>query len=544
LLVAGPIAVVASLVLAASASAVNLGETAQVTTNTDNGGAGCELREAIAAVTASSDFGGCTVVDTNGLDDHVTFAPAMSGQTIILDGTELDVNDTEADLDITGPGMNQFTISGNDASRIFKVETRTGITGMSLVQGKAPEVSDFAQGGAIESTAVGVNALVLTDVRVADSAATADSSVLASAQGGGIHTTGGPLTLNQSVVTGNFAGAVGTSGAPVVANGGGIFHEDDMTLNDSTISDNDATATTDGSSLADATAGISAGAHLEVSGSTISGNDAIATATGLGGSANARGGLFQAGSSSASSVEQSTIAGNTADSTAGTGGIAFEAGGVDIANDTDIVGSTIALNGPATLTDNIDGANIVVECCANTVENTIIANPRGLGQNCSGVLTSNGFNDDSTGGVAVTSCFSTPQSTDLTSDPLLAAGGLAPNGGLTQTIALQPTSPMIDKGSNADLADPTQDQRGASFTRPVDFSGLANAAGGNGTDIGAFEVQQACPGFTQSTPSTACPTPPAPTPTQPVTTTTKKKKCKKAKKGASSAKKKKCKKKK
>ena len=115
---------------------------------------------------------------------------------------------------------------------------------------------------------------------------------------------------------------------------------------------------------------------------------------------------------------------------------------------------------------------------------------------------------------------------------------------MTQTIALQPTSPVIDKGTAVDLVNSTQDQRGASFVRPVDFSGLANPTGGDGSDIGAFEVQQACFGFTQTTPSTACPSPPSPpAQQQPTTPAPTKKKCKKAKKAAASAKKK-CKKKK
>ncbi len=148
--------------------------------------------------------------------------------------------------------------------------------------------------------------------------------------------------------------------------------------------------------------------------------------------------------------------------------------------------------------------------------------------------TSGGFNDDYS--PAGASCFAPPLATDLTSNPLLAAT-LANNGGPTQTLALQPTSPMIDKGSSGGLTDATHDQRG--FTRPVEFSGIPNAAAGDGTDIGAFEVQLACAG--QATPSTSC-SPPSP-PTQPTTTPSKKKKCKKKGKKAAAAKKK-CKKKK
>jgi hypothetical protein len=158
--------------------------------------------------------------------------------------------------------------------------------------------------------------------------------------------------------------------------------------------------------------------------------------------------------------------------------------------------------------------------------------------NCAGTLTSHGFNDDSS--PAGASCLTTPLVSDLTSDPLLAAAGLANNGGLTQTIALQPTSPVIDQGTNADLTDPGQDQRGAPFPRPVDFSGLPNAD--NGTDIGAFEVQQACTGFTQPTPSTACPSPPGPPSPPPSGTGQRaaaKKHCKKKFKGKAKAKKRK-----
>lgn len=67
-------------------------------------------------------------------------------------------------------------------------------------------------------------------------------------------------------------------------------------------------------------------------------------------------------------------------------------------------------------------------------------------------------------------------------DPRL--GPLARNGGLTETHALIPNSPAIDKGSSFGL---TADQRG--LIRPADLANYANAAGGDGADIGALEVQ-------------------------------------------------------
>ena len=85
--------------------------------------------------------------------------------------------------------------------------------------------------------------------------------------------------------------------------------------------------------------------------------------------------------------------------------------------------------------------------------------------------------------------------TPLTADPLL--GPLQDNGGPTETMAPAVGSPAIDAGSSFGEA---TDQRGD--PRPVDFPGVANAAGGDAADIGAFEVQQTC--GTQANPSEAC----------------------------------------
>ncbi|MEM9511796.1 MAG: calcium-binding protein, partial [Cyanobacteria bacterium P01_E01_bin.48] len=65
-------------------------------------------------------------------------------------------------------------------------------------------------------------------------------------------------------------------------------------------------------------------------------------------------------------------------------------------------------------------------------------------------------------------------------DPQLNPAGLSDNGGPTQTIALLPTSPAIDAGSNPDGL--TVDQRG--FARTVD----GNTNGTATADIGAYEL--------------------------------------------------------
>ncbi|MDQ3815398.1 MAG: hypothetical protein M3347_15885, partial [Armatimonadota bacterium] len=77
-------------------------------------------------------------------------------------------------------------------------------------------------------------------------------------------------------------------------------------------------------------------------------------------------------------------------------------------------------------------------------------------------------------------------------DPRL--GPLANNGGPTQTHALLSGSPTLDQGKRdavtnlpSNSVPVTTDQRG--LPRPLDLSGIANAAGGDGSDIGAFEAR-------------------------------------------------------
>jgi hypothetical protein len=64
---------------------------------------------------------------------------------------------------------------------------------------------------------------------------------------------------------------------------------------------------------------------------------------------------------------------------------------------------------------------------------------------------------------------------------------LQDNGGSTLTQALQSGSPAINQGKNFSHA--RYDQRGPGFVRAFKFPSISNAQGGDGTDIGAFEVQ-------------------------------------------------------
>ena len=97
--------------------------------------------------------------------------------------------------------------------------------------------------------------------------------------------------------------------------------------------------------------------------------------------------------------------------------------------------------------------------------------------NDGGSMTSLGYNLSNDAGAGILN-----SGTDIVNtDPLLAP--LASNGGPTRTHALLSGSPAIDKGRSFFLP---FDQRG--LLRAADSGKFANAAGGDGADIGAFEV--------------------------------------------------------
>ncbi len=226
------------------------------------------------------------------------------------------------------------------------------------------------------------------------------------------------------------------------------------------------------------------------------GGDVTATFAGLtisGGSATYGGGIDNSGTLT---VTDSTITNNYA----GNGGGGIEnTGMLTLTNSTVAFSSTNGRNGGgidnlgtltavnATIAYNTGGGGLYDEAgSTTTLDNTIVA--LNLNAYSYGYA---GPRDITGGSVSAASAYNligSGGSGGLTSgingnlvgvaDPRLAME-LANNGGLTQTIALLPGSPAIDRGSNA-LADEyslTTDQRGAGFPRVV-----------NGTvDIGAFE---------------------------------------------------------
>jgi hypothetical protein len=157
------------------------------------------------------------------------------------------------------------------------------------------------------------------------------------------------------------------------------------------------------------------------------------------------------------------------------GGGLFLSGGSAVITDSTIADNIAGFGG-----DGIFVGNATVE-----IKNTIIA---GNGtQDVSGKVGSLGYNLIGNGDGATITAAAGDQIGTATApiDPLL--GPLQDNGGPTETRALLPGSPAIDKGGAAD--DIATDQRGR--FRPVDAIAIPPAQDGDNSDIGAFEKQAA-----------------------------------------------------
>jgi sugar lactone lactonase YvrE len=259
-----------------------------------------------------------------------------------------------------------------------------------------------------------------------------------------------------------FSGNVTISGLSIVNGspgsgfgGGGIYSQGKLTIAACAISGNTAGA---GGGIANDTPGT-----VNVTNSNISGNTA-----GTGGGISSFG---------IATITNSSISGNTA----GGGGGIYNVPNGNASSTLTITNSTVSGN-TATQSGGLgkDGGGIY-NTSTVTAKNTIIAkNAGGAAPDFSGTLTSQGYN--LIGNTTATTITGTTTGNRLNIDPKL--GPLQDNGGPTFTQALLSGSPAIDGGG---AGGPNTDQRG--FTRPVDSPATPNASGGNGSDIGAYEVQ-------------------------------------------------------
>ncbi|HEU5063778.1 MAG TPA: choice-of-anchor Q domain-containing protein [Solirubrobacterales bacterium] len=348
-------------------------------------------------------------------------------------------------VSILGPGASQLEVrraAGAADFSVFAFSTDAGpssLTGLTVSNGRAALSGGFAVGGGIRNSEGG---LTLTGVVVKGNEAAVEGGTKATAEGGGIYSEG-PLTLRETVVSGNAARASNGS-SETWALGGGV----------------------------------AALGTLTVEASTISGN--VSEVTGGGTRAVAQGGGLVAGVGVA--IERSTISGNTVKAAGAASQVRSQGGGVQM-NDGTLTSSTVSGNS-AISADEARSANLHAGGIGSDsilARNTIVADPLGDANSCDvgglSTLSSGGYNLDEDGSCGF------GQGSDLTGvDPML--GPLADNGGPTATHALLAGSVAIDRGNSFGAV---VDQRG--LPRPVDFTAISNAEGGDGSDVGAFELQ-------------------------------------------------------
>ena len=362
----------------------------------------------------------------------IDFAPALNGQTITLTTGQLVAS---KNLTVTGPGPDKLAVSGNHASRVF-----------------------YIAGG----TTVSISGLTMKD-----------GTVTGFTHGAGIYNDHATLDISNSTITGNSAGG---AGAGIYNNGTFSGSVTNLQINSSTVSNNSSTGYVGGGIYND---GYYGGASVQISNSTISGNSSPVAA----------GGLANIGSFGSASLEisNSTISGNSAGGGNG-GGIANSgdhpgSATLQISNST--ISGNSATTGGGISNDASNGGSASLQ-----IGNTILKAGATGGNisNNSATITSFGYNISSDaagddGGGTGPSGFLNATGDMRNTDALL--GPLQNNGGPTFTQALLDGSPAIDKGK--DLGGTGQDQRGA--PRLAIDPSIPFATGGDGSDIGAYEVQ-------------------------------------------------------
>jgi hypothetical protein len=492
---------------------------------------GCTLRDAVTDASGNSE------------DDVITFQSGLSG-TIVLDPAqgEIPMSGNNA-ITINGPGAGVITVSGDTDqsgtpnagdSRIFHMAGGSSgaitISGLTLTDG----YSNGGDGGAIYDQghpltiagAVVTNSLTTgsandgggisahsassyAPVTVTNSTVSGNRALQGS--GGGVY--GGSVTVKGSTISGNSASGVGgglfsgaakygplqVSGSTISGNtassgGGGIAvtagkYAADSDIVNSTITQNNSDFFGAGIDVA---GGQNTGDSLDITHTTISRNGNTSSSTLHGGGLSLTGtmrGTFR--------LTDSTISGNGADRG---GGVNIGVGGTTQQRQDatlEFNNSTIAANRATT-----SGGGIYLSYYGNgsggyksdtiPLTSTVVAGnaaPSGGDLDRSDQSTSGGFD-------LSFSMVQAPGDAALTQTPAGSGivGGdarlnpLGNNGGPTETMLPDVLSPLVDKGTAPSRL--VTDQRGD--PRTVDTN-AANAARGDGTDIGAVELQTGPP---------------------------------------------------
>ncbi len=413
----------------------------------------------------------------------VTFA--CSGTIIV---PQIDINPDNGILDtkIDASGQN-VTLSGNHANRVFYLKDdryslypKLELINLKITQGLRIPGGGIANSGGVltlvNSTVSGGGGIFNNGGSFNQGTLTlinsnvSNNSVDGGSNGGGItNCTGCTMIITDSTISGNVA----------TGNCGGICNNGTATISNSSISDNVA--------YGDCCGGISNGGTLTIKNSTVSGNKVINQITGSVGG----GGIGTGGVNAKLTINNSTVSGNTATNSFGglftsdyattiltNSTVSGNIGGIQAGRNSTLIitNSTISDNGFDVGGFDVGGIQSIDQSTV-TLANSIVAN-NGTSGNCiydyGGDIIDNGYNltDDST-------CNLTASTSLPNTDPQL--GSLANNGGLTQTRALLPGSPALDRipiGVSKCGTDIAADQRGAFRPQPS----------GGKCDIGSFEA--------------------------------------------------------
>ena len=465
-------------------------------TSCDDGTGHCTLR---AAIEASNLHGGADFISFN----IPTTDPGYSNGTwtINLPRALPDVFDS---VSIHGPGANALIVNGNQKFHLFKVTTTGTVTlsGITIANG-FDTMSNNPEGGGIQNINSGT-------VNVTNCTLSGNYAY----EGGAVYNNynGGTMSITNCTLSGNNAeqgGAVYSFGTVSITNctlsnneadfaGGGIENDGTMTVTNCTLDGNhgyDGGAITNYSTLL-------------VAGSTIKDNSSGYYGGESGGGIENSGGML--------TVTNSTISGNQ---TYGFGGGIFNMGGAVTINCSTITNnSAIDLDsgqgsdGGGIYSSPFSGSRVQIKSSIIALNTATYNRNLSNDENKDGSFVSHGFNLIGTNeGAATYFPAGNPNANnDIVGtssspvDPMLNANGLQNNGGPTQTIALLPGSPAIDKGNSTTAAGVhlTVDQRGVGYKRTINRAVL-NATGGDGTDIGAFELGAQIKALSRKTHGTA-----------------------------------------
>lgn len=460
-----------------------------VSNNTASNGAGIYVHAGTVTFTSST-LSGNIATGPGGAINHNSGTITIEGTSEITDnqasnGGGIFTSGGTLTVDSSLIYMNQATSSGggihiNPGASVTLTNTTVnrndstgsgssggGIKTYGSLEMHGGQIALNTAGGSGGGLSVGSSATVdIYDAYINDNHVTEDPSY-----GGGIDNFEGQLALYDSTVSANWVSGTPSSS---FSRGGGIHSSGgDLTLTGSMILDNDALDSGGGVFFSNG--------NLNITNAVFRGNE-------LSGSASAGGGLFN-GTSSTTIIKQTEFSANI--SADRSGGI-HNQGTITLENAT-ISGNSAsfaagmlstAVGGSSILNSTIyankvpsgSGVGGLVAYTSIAIKNTIIAgNDNDECLNGSGTsISSSGYNlsSDNTCGFGATG-------DQINTNPLL--GPLAQNGGFSMTHAPLPGSPVIDAGTNSGC--PAVDQRGVS--RPIDGDANGTAA----CDIGALEVQ-------------------------------------------------------